>query len=327
MNRLIITPDGFSGGTARRLLQGSGQESTALYSCFDDFTYGPLVRTDPPEALLRLRLRHWHRTVPDPKLHGPFEHWHALRTLMAAADEVEVWLGGTGREQLFLLGLASVLAATWSDSRTVSVLQYPGGKAWESLSTLDIDRFAARPDPLALTAARLDRLLAAWAVVTEPTPDRLFALAPEGWRDENFPYLGRVVQELVGRYPDAVTGLGLIEELLLGSLGPEWTRAPRVISDAMVVWGVTIDIAHQVLFARLLQLADLRQPRPAAELRGDLTSMLVCEARVTDFGRDCLAGRANLVSVNGIDVWIGGVHLASPIPLGWFRCREAALNS
>jgi hypothetical protein len=40
---------------------------------------------------------------------------------------------------------------------------------------------------------------------------------------------------------------------------------------------------------------------------------------VTDAGARALAGKANFVDLNGIDDWIGGVHLESSKGSVWFR--------
>ncbi|MEO1308387.1 MAG: hypothetical protein AAFV38_10815, partial [Pseudomonadota bacterium] len=103
---LIIVPDPNSGGLIRRQLKEEGRANTALFDCWEDFTYGPLVPTKTPEKLLRLRHRHWIRLesgVPRPPERP------ALSWLLDRAYRVEIMLGGTGREQLFLLGLSSML--------------------------------------------------------------------------------------------------------------------------------------------------------------------------------------------------------------------------
>jgi len=45
-------------------------------------------------------------------------------------------------------------------------------------------------------------------------------------------------------------------------------------------------------------------PNPLVSIDSD-------EARITDAGREVLSGRADHIELNGIDRWIGGVHLAS----------------
>jgi hypothetical protein len=49
--------------------------------------------------------------------------------------------------------------------------------------------------------------------------------------------------------------------------------------------------------------------------------------RLTDAGRDVLAGRADHVALNGIDRWIGGVHLSgSDVPWRWDEGTESVTS-
>ena len=50
------------------------------------------------------------------------------------------------------------------------------------------------------------------------------------------------------------------------------------------------------------------------EFSGDQKQMRASEVQLTDFGRAVLPGNANAVAENGIDDWIGGVHLRGSRP-------------
>ena len=41
------------------------------------------------------------------------------------------------------------------------------------------------------------------------------------------------------------------------------------------------------------------------------------ELRLTEFGLSCLQGKADYLAFNGIDRWIGGVHLSSDSQWRW----------
>ncbi|HEX6463715.1 MAG TPA: hypothetical protein VFZ98_04655, partial [Vicinamibacterales bacterium] len=57
-------------------------------------------------------------------------------------------------------------------------------------------------------------------------------------------------------------------------------------------------------------LASARQPLLSIDrTSGDPLSLVERPIRVTDAGRAVLAGRADHIAVNGIDRWMGGVHL------------------
>jgi hypothetical protein len=51
-------------------------------------------------------------------------------------------------------------------------------------------------------------------------------------------------------------------------------------------------------------------------------------ARVTDAGRDVLSGRADLLWINGMDRWIGGVHLSGrEVPWRWDADEECIVRT
>jgi len=73
------------------------------------------------------------------------------------------------------------------------------------------------------------------------------------------------------------------------------------------------------LFWRLHRLSAPGLDRPAATLAGTRTAMAGTEVRLTEDGRQMLHGQLNFVALNGIDDWVGGVHLDSRAGRLWFR--------
>jgi hypothetical protein len=57
---------------------------------------------------------------------------------------------------------------------------------------------------------------------------------------------------------------------------------------------------------------------------GDTNQLRGTEARLTEHGEAILAGDGNAVEWNGIDDWVGGVHLDSRSGRVWFH-RDGAL--
>ena len=73
------------------------------------------------------------------------------------------------------------------------------------------------------------------------------------------------------------------------------------------------------LFWRMRRLADSGLQQPLLTLSGDLGALRHCRVRLTDFGRQVRNGAANHVEVNGIDDWVGGVHLRASTGSPWYR--------
>jgi len=72
-----------------------------------------------------------------------------------------------------------------------------------------------------------------------------------------------------------------------------------------ITWG------DAYLFSRLKGLAAPAQRQPLVALTGNPLSMRETEVVLTQTGRAVLEGRANSVALNGIDDWVGGIHLNS----------------
>lgn len=326
-NELAITSDLSSGGMVRQLLKKEGRKKTKLFACFEDMTFGPLVPTDEPEQLLRLRHRYWCSAGIAKRGNRPPER-RSLRKLLQASDHVEIMIAGEGREQIFLLSLANLLRQTAREGRLVQLFQYPSKRCWHSLAMLNLEALSERPKPKLVDGKFIEQLEEIWNVVVSNSPEALFAFHSHCPKIDALPYIGRAVDDLISSYPGVDSGLTLAQERLLKATPKEWVKSARVVGHAMV--GDQQDgrsFGDGILFSYLIGMADQNQPKPAVELRGDRRTMRACEVRLTDFGEACLRGESNQVAVNGIDTWVAGAHLNSAEGRVWFRNLDGTLTS
>lgn len=306
--------DDSAGGSLRQVLAREGYPSAAILSCYDAFTFGPLRRVSPPEKLLRLRRRHW-LALPgfnpiDATARARSPLSASLRDSLAVAERINVFLGGTGREQLFLLALTHMFSDCNIDPAAVRIFQYPLDEPWRSRGGYSLDEVASRPRPVTLTSTLIDRLEALWAAVCDSTPHALFALRALCPSLPEFPFVHRALDDLARSYPQIKTGLNEADERLLGAAGLTWSKASMIVAMSMFKTNER-SFGDGILFGRLLDLADTSNRRPALALRGAGRTMRSCEFRLTEFDAACRSGGANLVAENGIDRWVGGVHLHS----------------
>lgn len=143
------------------------------------------------------------------------------------------------------------------------------------------------------------------------------------------PLLHEAMSTLLFRYPDRRTGLGIIDQSLLRNVKRFGEKPIRLIAEAMIRNESPDHWDHAYVFYRLCRMADLDTPlvtltgRPQFEFaipppqRVTVIHKMINEGEVklTALGEAVLAGEANAVHENGIDDWIGGVHLtdaASP---------------
>jgi len=72
------------------------------------------------------------------------------------------------------------------------------------------------------------------------------------------------------------------------------------------------------LLWRLKRVGDPSLPHPLIVLEGDSFGMRGLSVTITDAGQQVISGAANAVELNGIDDWIGNVHLSSAANRVWF---------
>ena len=74
----------------------------------------------------------------------------------------------------------------------------------------------------------------------------------------------------------------------------------------------TLDqVCDSYLFHRLVALGSPDLNSPLISISGSPRKMRECEVKLTAFGQKVLAGEDNHVRENGIDDWVGGVHLSA----------------
>jgi hypothetical protein len=153
--------------------------------------------------------------------------------------------------------------------------------------------FAARQP---ITDAQIELGSRVWRAVCGDDPTRLLPFAARTSSD--LPFLAAALRRFVEEYPSAANGLSRTEQQLLRvvSHGPltkhEAFRASTELEDAIFLGDLSF-------FNIVESLASA--PHPLVTRDGGIT--------VTDTGREVLAARGDHISLNGIDRWLGGVHL------------------
>jgi hypothetical protein len=121
-------------------------------------------------------------------------------------------------------------------------------------------------------------------------------------------FLGEAFDRLSREYPSTRDGLSLTERRLLASAA----EPPAGVGAGAAFGRVGGREARPFLgdlwfYGTAARLAAAPVPLLAADPPGPVTA--ATRLRLTDAGRRVLAGEADHVALNGIDRWIGGVHL------------------
>ena len=222
---------------------------------------------------------------------------------------IAVWAGQGLPEQLLLAWVVFLFDRLELDLSKLAIFQFETLRPMQDVLSLgelspeDIRGY--KPAPHQLSPEEAEELRRLWQVYTSDDPA---ALARYATGSSAMPIAHRAVRELLYRYPDVRSGLGIWDECLLRHTLDKGPGAARVIGYTL--GSMSLDWQGDMhLFHRLVAMASVRSP--LISLTGSHKTMRGCEVKPTSFGQEVLAGNANTVHENGIDDWIGGVHLSS----------------
>jgi hypothetical protein len=159
--------------------------------------------------------------------------------------------------------------------------------------------------------AEISEYRAAWAAYISSDPTDLSRYLDIPARQ---PILQRAMRSLVLRYPDKSTGLSYCDELILKYAAEKGPRVARVVGYTIGFYEAMDSLGDLYVFDRVRRLSQHALRTPLLEFSGDRNKMRASEVRLTDFGRAVLSGKSNAIAENGIDDWIGGVHLSGNVP-------------
>jgi hypothetical protein len=145
----------------------------------------------------------------------------------------------------------------------------------------------------------------AWHAFTSNDPMNVQALLERA--TGALPFLHGALIRFLEEYPWTINGLGRTDAQLLALLDERPRTAMELFTEnakreERVFMGDGVFRTH----VRALQHA----PTPLLEVHGDAL-------RITDAGRDVVAGKGDAIALNGVDRWLGGVHLMRAAVWRW----------
>jgi hypothetical protein len=219
-------------------------------------------------------------------------------------DEVILWFEHDLYDQLQLIQVLHRYGTQGPDPRKLSLAVEN-----EYLGMLSVDRIRAlyaRRTPL--TPAQVRLAVLAWNAFTAPEAAAITRLLDS----EDFaplPYLAPALRRFLEEYPSQRTGLSRSEQQALEAIAAGADTPAKAFVASHHEREDAIFLGDTVFAGYLERLG--RGPTPLVTLDdgGDYWNRTV---RLTDAGRRVLAGEVNAVALNGIDRWLGGVHLETP---------------
>lgn len=286
----------------------------------DVISCGPMKGFTSRDEWIRTRDDFWEGLGGAPDLEE-FPHDLVIEAeRLATASRLTLWMGAGLADRLLLpsvLALGEIMHLDLPPIETVEITTHPSLRVpvlgWGMLRPSDV----GKPKGVDVTGEHRVRARRAWTALTASSP--VSYIHAIDTLDEDADLL-TAMSTLVERYPDTVRGLSHWDASLLACV-------PDAGSDAFTIIGGAIGANHQhvdavgdfYLFWRLRRLADGDLRQPLLVLTGDPDSMRHARVTLTAFGKQVRDGTANHVSVNGIDDWVGGVHLRSAAGSPWYR--------
>ena len=216
--------------------------------------------------------------------------------LLRAAEDGEVWLWFEDDlyDQLQLLQILDLLARNSDPSATQRLLDVSRGADREVLAERVVDDATRR-------AARR-----AWAAFRSSDPRKWTTFdGPE------LPHVGPAMQRVTEELPWTRDGLSRTERIALASIA-DGADSPLEMFRALQAAEERPFMGDYWAWRTLHRLGAGERPlvdapvAPSPEITSEFASQ---SYTVTDVGHDVLAARADHAELNGVDRWIGGVHL------------------
>jgi hypothetical protein len=305
-------------------LPGTGLASRVVY-WRDSLHEGPVPAVGP-EELRQVRAAFLVGAKVDDRAEGSDMFAGRDRTLEANRDgEYVLWFEADLYDQLQIIQILARLADLEVPAQRITLIcigEHPGIARFGGLGELTAEQLRVLPatDACArLSPAALQLATHAWAAFRAPMPDGLAAIA--GSRSSELRFLGEAFDRLSREYPSTRDGLSLTERRILAavadgtaSAGTAFVRAAA--RETRPYLGDTWAFAMMDRMAHCpVPLLDAEPPDRPVERDTNL--------RLTDVGARVLAGAADHVTLNGIDRWIGGVHLhGHDVPWRWNDATE-----
>jgi hypothetical protein len=240
--------------------------------------------------------------------------------------EFVLWFEADLYDQLQIVEILALLAELGVAAEAVTLIcigEHPGIARFGGLGELRAEQLRELPETRAcarLSPAALELATRAWAAFRAPTPEGLAGVAAV--RSGELRFLGEAFERLCREYPSTRDGLSLAERRVLaaaaageGTAGEVFVRAAA--REARPYLGDTS------CFAMMDRLAGAAYPLlEVGSAGGPVEGGTV--VRLTAVGGRVLAGEEDHVRLNGVDRWIGGVHLSGrEVRWRWDEGREA----
>ena len=239
-----------------------------------------------------------------------------LGDIIESNEPATLWVGAGLSDQLLLawvLAMAEALNGRHDHLRLIEINDIGAGAPVFGMGELPIAYFMHFADAaMSISKTQATEYRAAWRAYSSASPDGLAAFLARDIASAN---LKNAMRVLVARYPSRTSGLSHPDERLLELAEEKGPRVASVIGHMMSQENRGDRAGDLYLFWRLKRLADENLNAPLLFIEGVTQRLRSCQTMLSPFGERVLNGAENAIDKNGIDDWVGGVHLSGDQPL------------
>ena len=247
-------------------------------------------------------------------------------------DEVVLWFEHDLFCQIHLLYLLDWFAQRELGTTRLSLIfvgEYPGLSNFRGLGELNPDQMASLfPARREVSAAEFDLAKAAWAAYRSPDPSAIEAFIETD--NSAMPFLKQALRLHLEKFPFVRNGLGRIQNRGLDFIQDGSRKFVELFprfGNAEPRYG----LGDTQFYIALRGMSDAHQPllkvSNGGSSNGTLSPEKMHEAafEMTETGAAVLAGQADFAEINGLDIWLGGVHLSGRTNLWRWDDQEQKL--
>ena len=290
-----------------------------IFSFKDTLINGPAPPTANRNEWRALRVQHLTDTygLQKNECEKEFRSQEAALASAANHDEVVLWFEYDLFCQLNLLYLLDWFNEADLKKPCLSLINidaFPGHKDFRGLGELTpVELGSLFPKREKVSKSQLELGAKAWQAFRSPNPTAIELLLHSD--TSALPLLAPALSAHLRRFPSTTNGLGDIEQcglqLIADGCGKFTDMFPKFLA-AEKAYG----LGDSQVWATLVNLSDGPEPllkiaNAPLERAVEPPVMNRASFKVTKAGRSVLAGNSDFVKLNGMDQWLGGVHLVS----------------
>ena len=277
---------------------------------------GPNPGDLPKSEFIKVRAQHLAEAyaVAREKCESELREQHMAIAGFTDHEEVVLWFEHDLFCQVHLIYLLDWFAQRELGKTKLSLIsidEFPGVKIFHGLGQLNETQLTSLlPLRQEITPAQLELGSKAWRAYSAPDPVKLISLLASDL--SALPFLRDALKKHMLRFPSTRNGLGRIEDLGLELVASGYPKF-KSLFPAFMRREPAFGFGDAQFYLAMRRLATATVPLLKQNDDGnsahDPARMLLSSFEITEPGEAVLAGAKDFVIQNGIDMWLGGVHL------------------